>query len=418
MYGRLSDVERRILGEAYSSSEAMDNLTVLCDDFGGRFAGSPENRAAAKFILGRFEEYGFEDPRLETFRFTGCEVGPSSLEIVEPIRKVIPCLTLPMTASGEAEADLVYTGNGSDIVEVEGKIVMGSVRLPIIRSTDSGVEGFIWTHPYPVMGPPTGCVHSAMPAVSVKYEDGEMLRRLLRRHGNIRVRVEAECDRFERESWNVCGEVPGNGGSDEFLLLGGHYDGHEIAQAAFDCGAGCMAVTEMGRILNREREHLDRGVRIVCFSAEEFGYWGSKDYAERHAKEMDDLRFTYQLDCCAGGTQMVTTDHWPELEPFFAKLAEDLNMRIPHAQRRGPGDSRAFFDLGIPTGSICDHRLPGRLELLRTYRHTEHDTLDKIDIRSLREAVAIGAISAMRMANAETWPGHRSLKEVEKIRKM
>jgi hypothetical protein len=416
MYGSLSDVERRILGEAYSSSEAMENLTILCDDFGGRFAGTQENREAAEFILGRFEEYEFEYPHLETFRFPGCEVGPSVLQIVEPIRKSIPCLTLPMTASGGAEADLVYVGDGSGLEgeELEGKIALGAIRLPIIRDTEAIVEGFVWMHPFKAMGPPTGCVHSSVPAVSVRHEDGELLRRLIMRHGSVRVRVEAECDRFERESWNVCGEVPGNGSSDEFLLLGGHYDGHEIAQAAFDCGAPCMAVTEMGRILDEERERLDRSVRIVCFSAEEFGYWGSRDYAEKHSGEMKDLRFTYQLDCCGGGSaQMVTTDYWPQLEPFYVKLASDMNLRLPHEQRMGPGDSRAFFELGIPTGSICDYRLPGRLELLKTYRHTEYDTLDKIDARSLREAVAIGAVSGSRMANAEEWPGHRSAKEVE-----
>src|SRR3990170_554584 len=103
MLGRLSDVEKKILGEAHSSSEAMNNLTVLCDDFGGRLSGSAENRGAAKFILGKFEEYGFENTRLEAFSFPGCEVGPSGLEVVEPIKKKIPCLTLPMTANGTAE---------------------------------------------------------------------------------------------------------------------------------------------------------------------------------------------------------------------------------------------------------------------------------------------------------------------------
>lgn len=419
MCGSLSDVERRILGEAYSSSEAMENFTVLCDDFGGRFAGSPENRAAAEFILGLFEEYGFEDPHLEAFSFPGCEVGRSRLRVVEPVRRTIPCLTLPMTATGGAEAELVYVGDGSNIREqdLEGKIALGTIRLPMIRDPEAAIEGFVWAHPYPAMGPPTGCVHSVVPAVSVRHEDGELLRRLLGRYGEVRVQVEAECDRFERESWNVCGEIPGSGSSDEFLLFGGHYDGHEIAQAAFDCGAPCMAVTEMGRILDEEREHLDRGVRIVCFSAEEFGYWGSRDYAARHAEEMEGLRFTYQLDCCAGGgAQMVTTDFWPRLEPLYEKLADDMSLRIPHEQRMGPGDSRAFFELGIPTGSICDYRLPGRLELLRTYRHTEYDTLDKIDARSLREAVAIGAVSGLRMANAEDWPGHRSAEEVEEIK--
>jgi hypothetical protein len=418
---RLDDVERRILGEAHSSSEAMETLTALCDDYGGRFAGTPENRAAAEFLLGRFEECGFEAPHLETFKFMGCEVGPSKLQILEPIGKEVPCLTLPMTAPGEAEADLVFIDGETELDPggLEGKVVVGPIRPPFIRGSETTVSGFIWTHPYPAMGPPTGCIHSTVPAVSVKYEDGEMLRRLAKRHGNVKVRVEAECEIFERESWNVCGEVPGNGASDEFVLFGGHYDGHEIAQAAFDCGAPCAAVTEMGRILNDERDHLDRSVRIVLFSSEEFGCWGSKDYAERHADEMPRLRFTYQLDCCGGGgTQMVTADYWPRLEPFYRRLAADMDMAIPYDQRRGPGDSRAFFDLGIPTGSIIDQRKLGMMELLKTYRHTEYDTLDKIDTRSLREAVAIGAVSGYRMANEGDWPVHRTKEEVEEIRKI
>ena len=104
---KLSKSESKILGEIYSSSEAMDNLTVLCDEFGGRFVGTPENRAAAEFVLGKFEEYGFENPHLEAFKTPGCRVGSSSLEIVKPVQEV-PCLTLPMTASGEAEAEVVF----------------------------------------------------------------------------------------------------------------------------------------------------------------------------------------------------------------------------------------------------------------------------------------------------------------------
>jgi Iap family predicted aminopeptidase len=416
----LSDIERRILGEAYSSPEAMRNLTVLCDEYGGRFAGTPESRGAAEYMLGKFEEYDFEDPHLESFTFNGCKVGPSTLEILEPIRRKISCLTLPMTASGDVEGDLVYVDGETrvDVDELAGKIVLGPTRLPFIRGADTDVGGFIWTHPWPALGPPTGCLNSNIPGVSVKHEDGAMLRRLLKRHGDIRVRVTGECDVFERESWNVCGEIPGNGSSDEFVLFGGHYDGHEIAQAAFDCGAPCAAVTEMGRVLNQERKHLDRSLRIVLFSAEEFGCWGSQDYVKRHRDEMNDLRFTYQLDCSGGGgTQMVTVDHWPELEPFYRRLSADLELPIPFDQRRGPGDSRAFFDIGIPTGSIIDERKQGMLELLKTYRHTVYDTLDKIGPRSLKEVVAIGAVSGYRIMNAESWPAHRGPDEVANLKK-
>jgi len=222
---------------------------------------------------------------------------------------------------------------------------------------------------------------------------------------------------FERESWNVCGKVNG-GGDDGYVLLGGHYDGHEIAQAAFDCGAACMAVTEMGRILSTVSDELDGDVRVVCFSAEEFGFWGSRDYAKRHADEMADMLFTYQLDCNGGPEpQMVTVDHWPELEPFYAELRDDMGLPMPFDQRMGPGDSRAFHELGVPTGSIIDYREPGRLPLLKTVRHTVYDTVDKISIRHLQDDIAIGAVSTKRMLASEYWPRHRSKEEVEALKR-
>jgi hypothetical protein len=419
----ISKVEKAILGEIYSSSEAMENLAILCDEYGGRLAGSEENRGAAEFILSKYEEYGFEDPHLESFKFPGDDVVSSELEIVKPKMKKLSCLTLPSTVSGEVVSDIIYLEHGYNFEEqkddIDGKIVMMTNRTPLIKSVLAGAVGFIWMHPFPMMGPPTGHVASLVPSVGIKHEDGLMLNRFKERYGDLSVRIKTECRHYERESWNVCGEIPGNGTSDEFIMYGGHYDGHEIAQGAFDCGAPCMASLEVGRVLNNYREHLDRNVRIVLFSSEEFGCWGSKDYAKRHAKDMKKMRFTYQLDCTAsGGTQMVSVDYWPQLEPFFERLRDDMNIEMPILQRAGPGDSRVFFGLGIPTGCIRDSRreaYSGRLGILSTVRHTYYDTFDKIDPRSLREAVAIGAISGYRMVNAEDWPKHRTQEEIQAL---
>ncbi len=406
----LDVTERKVLGKAYSSTKALDNLTTLCDTYGGRFAGSKENRESAEYILGLYEENGFNNPHLESFKFMGCEVGESSLKIKDHTAR-LKTLTLPMTPGGSVEGELVPVENMGD-VDLDGKIILGSNRLPLRECVEAGAVGFIWMHPFPMMGPPTGVVPQLVPSVSVKHEDGLLLKRLAER--NLTISIETECRVFERESWNVCGEVTGSG--NEYVLLGGHYDGHEIAQAAFDCGAACMGITEMGRILSDVR--LKGNVRVLCFSAEEFGFHGSIAYAKRHADEMKDMRFTYQLDCNGGYEhQMVTTDYWPQLEPFFGNLRDDLDLPIPYSQRMGPGDSRAFHGLGIPTGSINDYRNPGRLPLLKTVRHTEYDTIDKISLKGLQNDVAIGAVSTMRILASDDWPEHRSLEEVEVLKR-
>ncbi len=405
----LDVAERKVLGEAYSNDNAFGHLTSLCDTYGGRFAGSNENRESAEFILGLYEDNEFNDPHLESFRFQGCEVGKSSLKIRNHPAN-IKTLTLPMTPSGSAEGELVVVKEMEE-TELDGKIILATNRLRLAECVEAGAIGFVWMHPYPMMGPPTGVVPQLVPSVSVKHEVGLLLKRLAER--NVTVSIETECRVFERESWNVCGEVSGPG--HEYVLLGGHYDGHEIAQAAFDCGAACMAITEMGRILGDVK--LKGRVRVICFSAEEFGFHGSIDYAKRHADEMRAMLFTYQLDCNGGhGQQMVTTDYWPQLEPFFSRLRTDLDLPLPYSQRMGPGDSRAFHGLGIPTGSINDYREPGRLPLLKTVRHTEYDTVDKISLQSLQDDVAIGALSTMRVLASDDWPGHRSLDEVESLK--
>lgn len=91
-------------------------------------------------------------------------------------------------------------------------------------------------------------------------------------------------------------------------------------------------------------------------------------------------------------------------------------MCIHHEQRMGPGDTRAFMACGIPTGCILDYRAPTSLSILETYRHTYFDTVDKIDIRHMREAAVIGAVSGLRMLNAEKWPKHRTIEEMKKLK--
>lgn len=127
----LSKEEMVIRREAYSGRSSLDNLTTLCDDYGGRFAGTEECDAAAEFILGLYEDYGFSDPHLESFTFMGCRVGDSSLAIKGSGPKVVQTLTLPMTPSGTVEGSLVSVDGVTDVssLNLEGKIILATNRL-------------------------------------------------------------------------------------------------------------------------------------------------------------------------------------------------------------------------------------------------------------------------------------------------
>jgi hypothetical protein len=48
----LKEIEKDILGEAYISNETQRNLLNLCS-FGSRFAGTPSEKQAIEYLLGK-----------------------------------------------------------------------------------------------------------------------------------------------------------------------------------------------------------------------------------------------------------------------------------------------------------------------------------------------------------------------------
>ncbi len=77
-------LDQKIVGDIYTSPEAMDNLSKLCDEFGSRFGGTEGERLAAEFIRDKFEEYGLKNVHMEPIEYLGWTRGEASLEIVNP----------------------------------------------------------------------------------------------------------------------------------------------------------------------------------------------------------------------------------------------------------------------------------------------------------------------------------------------
>src|SRR5438094_349954 len=154
------------------------------------------------------------------------------------------------------------------LLEIErrrGKIVVATSRPPRAlprtvhrsekyhRSVLAGAAAFLYANQYEGYGPETGSIandrEAPIPGISISRESAAYLERLAERLGTVALRLETTDSSAPATSWNVTGELPGEGGSGEWVLLGCHYDGHDISQGAEDPASGAVAVLEAARVL-------------------------------------------------------------------------------------------------------------------------------------------------------------------------
>lgn len=433
-------IDQQIIGDIYTTTEIMDNLTILCDEFGSRFGGTPGEKLAADFMLAKLAAYGLSNAHLEPIEYIGWRRGAVKFEIIEPIQQEIPCITLPHSPPCELEAELIDLGAGmpddyARLAEaIPGKIVMatsearpkGSERWVHRmekhgRAVVGGAAGFIFINHYPGFGPATGGIGqdgaSLIPGISVAKEDGAFLQRLVKRHGRVTVRLSSADEIEPMVSWNVVAELPGAARSEELVILGSHYDGHDISQGALDPASGTVAVMEAARVLARyAADQLPCTVRFVLWGVEEIGLLGSTQYVAQHAEELAKTRFYLNMDMAGSfPNKGIVLNEWPDLEPIFADWSDEMALPFGVEQSiNAHSDHFPFLMAGIPTGgmgSVGDAPATGR-----GYGHTRYDTLDKADLTSLREAAVLAARLALRIANVVEWPARqRSRAEVDAL---
>ena len=432
--------DQKIVGDIYTSRETMDNLLMLCDEFGSRFGGTEGEKNAADYMKTKMEEYGLKNVRLEPVTYTGWRRGEISLEITAPIQKNIPCISLPHSPPADLEGSIIDLGDGAPqdfdrlADKIKGNIVMTtSVVRPegtkrwihrnekYGRALLAGATGFIFVNHYPGFGPATGDVGEfgtgLVPGLSVSKENGDYLKRLLKKYGEVKIRIKStDIPLPHTTSWNVVGEIPGKINPEQYVLLGCHYDGHDISQGAVDPASGAVSVLEAARVLARYAGELPISVHFALWAVEEIGLFGSSQYVQDHLANLENIRFYLNMDSAGSSTNTrdIILNEWPELETFFKNASEEMNLDFLVVQSLiAFSDHFPFFLEGVPTGGIQS----GRSNTSgRGYGHTAYDTVDKVEIKCLREASALAARLAMRIASAENWPvNKREKSEVQDL---
>ena len=402
-------LDKQLLGDLWTSTAVWDNLAYLCDKCNGRLAGTADERRARNFLLDRLRAYGLEGVAAEAFEMPGWTRGEAHLMLDAVDQEVLlPCLALPGSPGCDLTTEVVDVGRGAceDYERLggtaRGKIVFNSrdgiPRAELYRRAhQAGAAAFIFGGSQPGMLVPTGSVPRDLPAIGLAHESLTRLQRRLSA-GPLNARLTLTCRVDPIEASNVVAEIPGTDPAQGWIIAGGHYDGHDIGQAAQDNGAGTAVLVEAARLLSPLRAHLKSGIRFVLFSGEELGLHGSYAYARQHAAEMEAVRLMLNADVLALAMPVVLqTQASPTLADYLRTLPlGELDATLHDDPKAFISNSDHFpFSLaGVSSvWAVTSSAPPGR-----GWVHYSADTLDKIEPRLLRQTAATVARLLLRMA--------------------
>ncbi len=432
----LKELDHYLIGEAWTSTQAYADLERLCD-LAPRFAGSPGNLAARDFILEKFKAYSLTDPRIEAFDYLTWQRGDCELKLIAPVERTMRS-ALSLVYSPDAErlrGQVVDCGIGSEQDfagkkdNLKGKIVMVTTANPENRPTihrrekygravESGAVGFIYVRHKPGMLAETGSLRAGalaeIPAVAVSYEDGWELARQCKR-GAVEVEVTIHNQSRPGQGYHVVGEVRGQ--TQETLVVGAHYDGHDISPGAMDDATGTVLTLELAHILAPLQGQFKRTIRLVAFDAEELGVLGSQKYVDAHRNDLDNIALMINLDNAAGpvASHGFLTSGLKDTQAVLSFYARDFGY--PLSFKDGvvtASDNFPFFMQGIP--AICMMARPEDSALGRGYGHTAADTLDKVAEVDLKASAMTISRMVARLAMHEGSLGSRkSQEEIKQI---
>lgn len=410
-----------VFGESSRAGYAF--LERLCDDFGGRMTGSPQNRGALQRLAEELEKLGLK-PEFQTFKMPGWERRHDSVGLLKPFKRALRVAALSYTQpQSPFEADVVDIGKGaaadypaggakgkvgllahntalqtSEIVEIARQ---QGVRAILFTNREAGGQLLARTGSF--MGEPL-----PLPVFSLTQEEGLWLGRLLARQQPVRVRVEVTSRCRQVETANLVVRLAGK--SRDKVIVGAHFDSWDLGQGAMDNGLGVAQLYALAHAL-KDRP-LARTVELVWFNGEEMGLWGS-----RHAAQTlggDPIIAMVNLDMVGvpiainalGDDSLV-----PALERFNTSRVHKLPLGVQninwfgsdHTPYQLAGVRAVTFNAPIDRASV-------------RYYHDLADTIDKLPEKVVVDSTEIIAESVLSLVNdAELAPFRRGETETEAL---
>lgn len=239
----------------------------------------------------------------------------------------------------------------------------------------------------------------------IAAEDYHRIQRLVK--AGIPVELEGEVkshfvdNNGNKQGYDVVGEIPGTDPTlkDQLVILGGHLDSWHSSTGATDNAAGSAVMLEAIRILKELNIHPKRTIRIVLWSGEEQGLFGSRGYVKNHFGDVATMQLKpeqakvsayYNLDNGSGKIRGVYLQGNDAVRPIFAAWLtpfQDLGASTLTIRNTGSTDHVSFDAIGIPGFQF----IQDPLEYSTRTHHSNMDSYEHLVPADLQQAAAIVA---------------------------
>jgi len=386
---------------AFSGAAALEHVAQLAETIGSRPAGSPAATAAADYIAGRFESYGYQVER-QGFAFPRYEDRVSDLTAGD---EPVEANAMLYSGGGDVAGPLVLGGFGrpqdfprridgavalvarGDQVTFQDKVAAataaGAAAVVIFNSAPAGFSGSL-----------QGPLGSPVPVVAISGEAGQRLRQRAQAVP-LAARVVVDAGVSDLPAENVVARMAGAAPGGRTVVVGAHFDSVPEGPGANDNASGTGLVLELARALAAD-PGMAPGLNVVfvAFGAEELGLLGSAHYVRVLPPEArEGVRAMLNFDMVGVGDALRVGGD-AALIGAADGVARERGLtlgRLPQSLGRA-SDHASFIAAGIPGIFFYVSEDPNY--------HSAGDTADHVSPQRLQQVGDLGAALLGRLAAA------------------
>jgi len=375
-------------------------METISYDIGPRVPASKEMGRAQKLLADDLSSIGAVNVHSETVPVLAWSGGNSLLQVISPYSRTCNSIQHIHTHSATVTAPLLDGGRCSEselgrlkhkvknsILLIQGQEICGGKHEPVAmrvrRAADLGAAAVLVRNAYPGIGPATGLMGVAsdmpLPVLGISREDGCELASLIRR-GRTQVKLETNGNSFSAECANLIADLD-PGSSEEVIVLSAHLDSMCNAPGSFDNLTGVIALVEIARALSPFITRFTRTLRLILFTAEEYGHVGSRAYVEKNAEELNHIQFVFNMDSLCHSTSQGVAVMWSRNMCEFIKASFEQTQSAVDVRNLFcmSSDYFPFMLSGIPAARPADWK--GEFPV---HSHTVMDTPDKVPLEWIR----------------------------------